>query len=222
MKSYSVALAACCTITLPLLLSGCASSAIDQPPVQTLGQTTVCCESFDELEFKILSPKSEATLYLDANDPAFKFETGKSYVEPILLPPDNGITLLQIDSLVSRNNGTSIPTVVFPVVTLLDSQHQAIVTLDKLPFRYLDSLFGWRRIQVVVTIDDQYEDAKYALIHTSTKKMQQSLSTRKPVQIIQESGYDTIFYAQPTKSRNRIRFSESGKLNIIAFPVEQG
>ena len=222
MKFYSAALTACCTIALPLLLIGCASSTIEQPPPQTLSQTTVCCESFDELEFKKLPPKSEATLYLDANDPAFKFETGKSYVEPILLPPDSGITLLQIDSLVSRNNGTSIPTVVFPVVTLLDSQYQPIATLDQLPFRYLNSFFGRKRIQVVVTIDDQFEDAKYALIHTSAKKLQQSLSTREPVQIIQESGFDTIFYAQPTKSRYRIHFSESGAFNIIAFPVEQG
>ncbi len=205
-----------------LFLGGCASSTqTPDQPRQTLEQTTVCCASFSELAFKRLLPKSEATLYLDANDPAIEFDTGKSYVEPLLLPANNGITLLQIDSMVSRNNGTNIPTVVFPVVTLLNSQYQPIVTLDKLPFRYISSFFGWKRIQVVVTIDDQYEDAKYALIHTSSVKLKQSLSTRKPIQIVQDTGFDTIIYAQPTNSRNRIRFSEIGIFNVIAYPLEQ-
>ena len=193
----------------------------ERPPEQSLAQTTVCCDSYAELEFKNLPPKFDATLFLDADDPAMVFTTGKSYVEPLLLPETSGIILLQIDSLVSKHSPYGVPTAVFPVVTLLDSQYQPVATLDQLPFEYQSKYFDSKRIRFVVTIDGQYEDVTYALIHTSSEKLNQSLSIQEPIQIVQDAGFETILYAEPSFSRKRIRFVESGVFNVKAFPLDQ-
>ncbi len=147
-----------------------------------------------------------------------EFESGRSYVEPFLIPENNGITLLQIDSLATRNSFTKSATMVFPVVSLINSQFELIATLDNLPFTYSNN-FGWKRIQVVVTIDDQFEDATYAVVHTSTEKLSHSLSTRKPAQIIKNTDFDTMLYVQPSQLKKRIRFTSSGVLNVMAYPL---
>ena len=93
-----------------------------EKPVQLLNQATVCCEDYSELSYKKLPPRYEVTLVLDEEDPVYQFDSGKSYVEAIVLPESRGETLLQIDSLVSRRNAFAPSHAVFPVVTLLDSE----------------------------------------------------------------------------------------------------
>ena len=211
-----------------LLLTGCINynashdsmSTVPVPqPVQSLAQTTVCCSSFSELHYQELPGHTKTTMSLDAEDPAFDFETGKSYVEPILIPQHGGVTLLQIESVVSRNSILENATVIYPAVTLLDSQYQHIVTLDDLPFTYNASFFGWNQLDIVLTIDDQYFDATYALIHTSSKNFSQSLSTRDPVRIVQEKDFDTLLYAHSSSSKSRIHFVETGVFKVLMYPL---
>ena len=217
---------------LPLLLvsviaAGCTLQPVTPPdqisqPEQSLAQASLCCESFAELAFKKLPPKFEARLKLDKADPVVNFSTGRSYVEPILLPENPGSILLQIDTLVSRKSLRKPWTAFYPVVTLLDDQYRAIATLDKLPFQYHSTLGLWRKLRIVVTIDDRYPKPTYALIHTSDERLNQSLSVQKDPTIIQRSGFDTMVYAQPTRSRDRILFSETGVIHVIAYPLIAG
>lgn len=210
--------------TLSLLGFGCVHSHHNRAdhvhkPEQSLQQSAVCCESFKQLGFKKLPANYKATLYLNSDDPVYSFDTGKSYVESILLPEHNGVTLLKIDSLVSRHSVTGIPTAVFPVVTLLDNNYQPVATLDNLEFTYRNNLLGWRRIRVVITIDNNYSDARYAIIHTSNEKLTESLSTRRPIAIIKEDDFDSMLYANPRKSRKRIKFANNGVFEIVAYPL---
>ena len=205
-----------------LLLSGCAgqyfnSKTVTQP-IQSLEQTTLCCDHFSDLAFKKLPAKFKANLALNSDDPVFDFETGKSYAEPILLPESDGPILLQIDSFISAPLPHKLSTVVYPVVTLLDENHKVLATLDQLPFKY-SNIFQGRKIRMVATIDHNYGKVKYAVIHTSKEKQSQSISTRKPISIVQHADFDTMLYEISSKSRKRIRFSYSGNLQVIAFPL---
>jgi hypothetical protein len=191
-------------------------------PILSLEQAQACCSAYSELAYKKLPEQFRATLSIDENDPVFLFDSGKSYVEPILLPQTGTGTLLEIQSVVSHRNLASASTVLFPVVTLLDQDHNTIATLDDLPFIYDNPFGGWRSLTVVVTLDSRFDNARYALIHTTDEKLKQALSTQKPVRIIKQSGFDTILYAQPTLSRKRIQFSATGVVNITAFPLDNG
>jgi hypothetical protein len=207
-----------------LAMSGCgyyyhSETERDGRPVQSLEQTTVCCDSLGELSYRELVPRVEIQVLLDDNDPVLSFDSGKSYVEPFTLPQSGGVTLLQVDSLVGLWDVTEIPSVVFPVVTLLNSDFEEIVTLDQLPYQFDNFALDQKRIRIVVTIDDQYADASYALIHTSQDKLSNSISTRKPYTIIKHTNFDTMLYDQQESSRKRIRFSHSGALNVIVYPL---
>ncbi len=188
-------------------------------PALTLEQSQACCSSYSELSYKKLPEKIRATLSIDEDDPVFQFDSGKSYVEPISLPQTGSRMLLEIQSVVSHRNLTRASTVLFPVITLLDENHETIATLDNLPFTYDNPFDGWRSLTVVVTLDHRFENARYALIHTTDAKLNQALSTQQPVRIIEQSGFDTMLYVQPTRSRKRIRFSGTGVVNITAYPL---
>ena len=193
-----------------------------EKPVELLSQATVCCTDFSELSFKKLPARYEATLVLDAEDPVYQFDSGKSYVEAIVLPESEGATLLQIDSLVSRRNALSPSHAIFPVVTLLDGEFNAISTLDEMAFEYTSTLGGWRKLRFVVALTNEFSDTRYVLIHTSDEKLRQALSTQKPISVIQQSDFDTMIYVQPTLSKKRINFTETGTVNVLAYTHDQG
>ena len=206
-----------------VFLNGCVHSHHNVPstekPDQSLSQHAVCCQSLSQLPFKILPPHLKARLNLDGNDPVVNISGDKTYVEPISLPKTKNGILLQIDSLVSRHHSGLKASAIYPVITLLDSNHQPIETLDELPFEFKGALYGWKKIRIVATIDQRFPDARYALIHTNTEKLSQSLSTRRPVSIIQSSDFDSMLYHQSSFSRKRIDFSSTGVLSVLAYPL---
>ena len=209
---------------LALGLSGCVhhhigSSNLIQPD-QTLEQAPECCSHFSELAYKKLPEKFKANLVIDDADPIFEFQTGRSYAEPILLPKYDSVILLQIDSFISRPLPNDLPTVFFPAITLLDENHQHLATLDQLPFEYRHNFALWRKIRLVATIDRSYGDAKYAVIHTTNERLSQGLSTHRPVSVVRQKDFDSMLYGSPTKPRKRVVFSETGLIQILAFPIQ--
>lgn len=207
-----------------LLTSGCYYHHTEQDrggrPVQALEETTICCEALDELSYRELQPNVELPILLDDRDPVYEFENGKSYVEPFKLPESNGIVLLQVDSLAGKWQTTGRPTVVFPVITLLDSNYNQIATLEDLPYEVVNPWVGQKLLRVVATIDDRYPDARYALIHTSKTRLNQSISTRKPYAIVRTSNFDTMLYDQTTTEGKWVRFTHSGAMNLRAYPMQ--
>ena len=221
MTSTPVTAKAFLLIISALGMAGCGYYYHSEPdregrPVQSLAQTTVCCDSPEELTYRELASRVDLPILMDDQDPVYEFESGKSYVEAFSLPQSTTNALLQIDSLVGKQVVTEIPTVVFPMVTLVDSNFKEIVTLDQLSYEFDNSMLGQRKLRVVVTIDDRYTDVRYALIHTSEDRLPYSISTRKPYSIIQHSGFDTMLYDYPEKSRlpaglfHRLRINYTG------------
>jgi len=77
-------------------------------------------------------------------------------------------------------------------------------------------------MRFVVALTNDYRDTRYVLIHTSDEKLNQALSTQKPVSVIQQSAFDTMIYVQPTLSKKRINFTETGVLNVLAYTEDRG
>ena len=189
-------------------------------PITTLSQSSPCCTDFSQLRYKELPQNYRATLAVNSEDFVIELDSGKTYAEAIALPESSKTILLEVESIVSYPTLYKPSSVLFPAITLLDDKHQPIITLDDLPFSF-DTSFGiWRHLHMIITLDHQYKNARYALIHTTGKRLKQSLSTQKPFRIIQNSGFDTIAYVQPSKSNKRIRFSEQGVINVLAYISE--
>ena len=125
------------------MVAGCAPyQNYTGPNPQDVSQTTPnyyqvqpCCDAFNELQFKDLPLNYRATLAIDQRDPLIEFIGGRSYVEPLRLPVDDGPIMLEIESVVSHRYVNRPSTVLYPVVTLLDEDFLTPVALH----RYLQS-----------------------------------------------------------------------------------
>ena len=215
-KIHSALLISC------LLFTGCSHVNNRNPedvskPATNLEQGISCCTSFSQLKYKKLPENYRATLSLDAKDPILDLDSGKTYVEALALPETNETILLEIESVVTRRNLRKPSSTLYPIVTLLDANHEPVVTLDELPFTFDTTLGTHRHLHMVITLDERYSDVRYALIHSNDIKLTQALSTQKPVRIIKQSNFDSMIYVQPTKSRKRIRFSNKGVINVLAY-----
>jgi len=211
-------------LVMAISLAGCAhhyttSDNVAQPE-QSLQQTQPCCDGFSELNFKKLRARFKTNLIIDEADPVIELSTGgKSYAEALLLPENNGTTLLQVDSIIKQSLPHVPSKVFYPIITLLDANHQPLETLDRLPFKYSGGLGLWRKLRIVATIDERYRNAKYALIHTSKEKLNQGISTQKPVSVIRHDGFHSMIYGSTTKSRKQVLFSDKGKIQVLAYPL---
>ncbi len=210
------------SLILCLLVAGCSHVSNPNPkdvskPATNLEQGTPCCTSFSQLKYKILPENYRATLSLDAADPILDLDSGKTYVEALVLPETDETILLEIESLVSRRNLRKPSSALYPIVTLLDANHLPVITLDDLPFTFDTTMGTHRHLHMVITLDERYPNVRYALIHSNDVKLTQVLSTQKPVRIIKQSNFDSMIYVQPTTSRKRIRFSNMGVINVLAY-----
>lgn len=186
-------------------------------PDLTLQQRTNCCNDFSQLAYKSLPENYRATLVVDEEDQVMQMETGKTYVEALILPQSKGTTYLEIQSIVSHHNWQKPSTMLFPIVTLLNSEYEEVATFDDLPFEYNHTLGTWRHIHMVLTLDQQFKDARYALIYTNNEKLTQGLSTQKPAQIVKLTNFESMIYVQPTQTRKRVRFTPNGVVNVLAY-----
>jgi hypothetical protein len=205
-----------------LALTGCSHVYNQNPeavsePALSLEQSPSCCDSFSQLQYKQLPKNFRATLTIDVEDAVLDLGSGKTYVEALELPQSDSTILLEIESRVSHRNFSKPSTVFFPTVTLLDESYAPIATLDNLPFTYGSTLGTWRHIHMVITLDKDYKNTRYALIHTTDERISQAVSTRYPKQIVKRSNFDTMIYHQSTESKKRIHFSRQGVINVLAY-----
>ena len=210
------------SLILCLLVAGCSHVSNPNPkdvskPTTNLEQGIACCTSFSQLKYKILPENYRATLALDDADPILDLDSGKTYVEALALPETDETILLEIESIVTRRNLRKPSSALYPIVTLLDANHQPLATLDELPFTFDTTMGTHRHLHMIITLDERYPDVRYVLIHSNDIKLTQVLSTQKPVRIIKQSNFDSMVYVQPTTSRKRIRFSNQGLVNVLAY-----
>ena len=210
------------SLALCLLITGCSHVANPSPddvskPDINLEQSIACCTSFSQLKYKKLPENYRAILSLDAEDQILDLDSGKTYVEALALPESDETIILEIESVVTRRNLRKPSSALYPIVTLLNANHQPVETLDELPFTFDTTLGTYRHLHMVITLDDRYPDVRYVLIHSNDIKLTQALSTQKPIRIIKQSDFHSMVYVQPTISRKRIQFSNMGVVNVLAF-----
>ncbi|MEM7195762.1 MAG: MalM family protein [Pseudomonadota bacterium] len=210
-------------ILMFVALSGCSSfpgkNTVPDAPVRSLNQTPSCCDSLSELGYKQLPANFKARLYIDSTDPVVSLDTGKSYVEAIALPDTEKPILLQIESFLQFRGNTSKPEIFFPAVTLLNEQFTPIAALHDLPFSYERPIFRPNRLRVVATLDGRLSDAKYVLIHTTDERRSQGMSSQFPHSVIKLKRFDTMIYTNPATPHGQIRFSDLGKINVLAYSM---
>ena len=187
-------------------------------PVLTLDQRK-CCDSILGLRPQRLEANRYASIDINEEDAVLEFRTGKSFTEAVELPEVKSTYYLQVDSVVDFRSLDLKPRAIYPMVTLLDAKLNAIATYDNEPIDLRRPLLGPKLVRVILTIEAGSE-ARYALIHTSQERTNQGLSTVPPYQIVNFDGFDTISYAQPTQSRHKIQFAETGLVNLLAYVRE--
>ena len=208
---------------LSLLIAGCARydfSGIYEPvaPVLSLEQRK-CCDSVLGLKPYLLEKNRYASIDINEEDAVLEFRTGKSFTEAVELPNVESTYYLQVDSVVDFRSLDLKPRAIYPMVTLLDDRLNAIATYDNEPIDLRRPVLGPKLVRILLTIEAG-SSARYALIHTSQERTNQGLSTEPPFEVVDVGGFDTISYAQPTQSRHKIQFAETGLVNLLAYVRE--
>lgn len=211
-----------CAMASTSLLAGCISfdhSIIDEPikPARTLAQRP-CCDSIFGVEAHPLPTDQYITLVLDHDDAVLDFPGGKSFTKAIQLPEIDGPYLLQIDSVVYRPNIDLKPVALYPVVTFLDSDLKPLSTHDNQDIDYRHPIFGPGLLRTIISLEAG-SPARYALLHTSSQRLNQAISTSDSHRLVQVDNFDTILYSSPAQSRRKVRFVETGMVNVLAYPL---
>ncbi|MGB5705394.1 MAG: MalM family protein [Arenicellales bacterium] len=209
--------------TVTAVLSGCIHfdhSILDEPkkPVRTLDQQ-LCCDDVLGLDVYPLPVNEYVTFIIDENDPVLELSSGKSFAKAIKLPQIEGEYVLQLDSVVNIPRIDLYPEAIFPMVTLLDDSLETIAIHDNEPLDLLRPILGPRLVRIILTIPSG-SSAKYAIIHTSKKRTHQALTLHHPIELVQKSSFDTLLYARPSQSRNKVHFVETGMVNMLAYLKE--
>ncbi len=210
--------------TLVVLISGCIrfdQSMITSPnkPERSLEQRP-CCDFILGLELHPLPVNKYVTMVVDKDDAVIEFESGKSFAKVIELPEVEGEYLLQLDSVVNYPGLNLIPEAMFPVVTLLDSKLDIVTTHDDEPIDYRKPLFGPRLIRFILTLDGG-SGARYAIIHTSPIHTRQGLIVLSNNEVVQRKDFATMIYARPTQTRHKIKFTDTGMFNLLAYTTKK-
>jgi len=187
------------------------------PPVRTLEQRP-CCDSLLEMEVETLAVKQYKTIVIDEGNSVLEFRTGKSFAAAIELPKISGDYLLQVDSVVNRPRIDFIPEAIYPMVTLLDEKLDTVAIFDQQSVDIRQPILGPSLLRITLTVE-QESNARYALIHTSPERTSQGITTFAPYEVVQRKHFDSLLYARPTNSRQKIHFVETGMLNLLAFPL---
>ena len=145
-------------------------------------------------------------------------ETGRSYVEALVLPTLATPYQLAIASEVVHQRGDKHPSILFPVLTFLDENKNAIASFTDLPLRFDARVFRRSHMAVVMKIGDELAAARYALIHTDIAKQDYAVSTKNPERLLKSSGFDSMIYAPVSDPRYRIDFGPEGWIKLEARP----
>ena len=137
---------------------------------QALEQATLCCESLSELDYQPVTRQGKLDLTITQKNQAFKFNTGKSYVQGITLPEANGAIKVTISAPI-------VDSVFVPTVLVLDEQYKPIqvyseetIRLEKASLLNISRFFG--EIELPKITDGQ--QAKYLVVLTTEKEMKET------------------------------------------------
>lgn len=157
-----------CFYFMTLTLYGCAGIGGGfQPPVheQMLAKSSICCDSLDKLDYKLLGINKSLRTFVGPNTPVYDFAQGKSYFIAVQIQPKSIDTMLSVrtfpqNMLYNREGHVFVPRIIF-----LTDDYQILSSLSP-EFYVQGPKFGigessWR---FDLTIP---QGAKRAIIHTS-------------------------------------------------------
>lgn len=144
---------------------------------KTLEQAILCCNSLAELDYLEVTEPSKIDFNITGKNPAFKFSTGKSFVQGVRLPDANGTIKVVISSPI-------VTSVFVPTILVLDKQYKPIQVYGDETIKYESgSLLNVDRFFGEIELPAQFPDgrqAKYLLVLTTDAAMQGTTKLAKP------------------------------------------
>ncbi len=218
-------LRACSVALLFPLAGGCIRfdhSALGEPvePRRSLEQHP-CCEPVRGMEVHPLPVNRYVTLVVDEDDPVIEFRSGKSFAKAVQLPVIDDEYVLQVDSVVNIPRLDFFQEALFPMVTLLDAQLEPVAVYDDLEAELRNPFIGPKLLRILVTVEAGSK-ARYALVHTSQERTRYGMALFYPYEVVAQDGFDSMIYARPSQSAEKIHFVETGMLTLLAYHRASG
>ncbi|MEE9446809.1 MAG: MalM family protein [Arenicellales bacterium] len=196
-----------------LALGACAGTGNNHYMLSTQAQN----ETFETMTFKTLPAAEKVRLAVNSADPSFQFKGGYSHYEALALPDMSQAYVLQLESEVVRTAQQGKGEIFFPVLTFLDAKKQAINTYDALPYTMQTPFYARKHIRASIKISGALADARYVVIHTTDKKLDQAIASGDGKSILQSGGFNTMVFAPITKPRYRTNFGREGWVRVLAY-----
>lgn len=163
------------SIIFILLLSGCASSALETR-VKDLAaskiaydKANICCASYSEMEFSTLNVKGQNKLIVGKQFHAFNFDEGKSFFRAVELPRLSYEYSLNIETWQTDTAGfaSSLLSVHYlkPTLLFLDENFNVVKKISELNLRYSVwlSTSGW---ETDIAVNEELAKSRYLIIYT--------------------------------------------------------
>ncbi|MEH6452967.1 MAG: MalM family protein [Psychromonas sp.] len=152
---------------------------------QSLENAELCCKTLAQLDYQKITQPGKVDFIVNAENPAFMFNTGKSFVKGIALPDTDGNIKIAVSSPI-------ITSAFVPTVLVLDSNHQPIqiygeetINYDRSSLLTVERYFG--NIEIPAVFADGRR-AKYLVLLTTQEAMQSTTQLALPDPSLAESG----------------------------------
>ncbi|MFT6986239.1 MAG: maltose operon protein, partial [Psychromonas sp.] len=147
------------------------------PAFKALEQASLCCNSLTELDYLQITEPGKIDFNISKKNPAFKFSTGKSFVQGVRLPNASGTIKVAISSPI-------VTSVFVPTVLVLDEQYNPIQVYGDETINYdPGSLLNVDRFFGEIELPAQFSDgrqAKYLLVLTTEAAMKGTTKLAEP------------------------------------------
>jgi len=139
---------------------------------ETLNAAPICCESLSGLRFKPMELKGAQFYEINGSSPAFRFSTGKSLVQGLVIPDELERATIVIDAIAGA-------TVFVPTVLVLDRDFQVSRAIDSGNFKYTPAgLMDPQRLRGSFLLDrrqgSKLAGEKYLVVFTTEQDLQGS------------------------------------------------
>ncbi|GLS91249.1 hypothetical protein GCM10007916_23180 [Psychromonas marina] len=142
-----------------------------------LQRAPLCCESLSTLDYHPIVEPGKFDFTVTEESTAFKFSTGKSFVQGFTLPKANGVINVTISAPI-------VTSVFVPTALILDEQYKPMQVYGSETIKYdASSLLNVDRFFGEIALPAQFSDgrqAKYLLILTTDEAMQNTTELAEP------------------------------------------
>lgn len=176
---------------LGLALAGAASAR--EPDPAALQRATPCCTTLAGLPFRPLPADRIELIAIGPESPVFDFDTGRSYVVALELPPIELPYIVQVRSY-ALGDVVKRSRVFYPAALLLDARHEVLARRQPEDLPVVKTKYGdaarenrWGlplRLEWDILVDEP--DTRYLVLHTTEQALagRSTTTTRQAIPII--------------------------------------